>query len=73
MMITVLGAIFKILHLNGADEIILLGHLTLFIAYFIHFLGKKPKIRLDYLKVMVVASTPTDEHCCVINDRHIYL
>ena len=51
-----LGAIFKILHLEGADLLLLYPFLGLFGVYLIHFIQKKVKRRIDILKVLVVAS-----------------
>jgi hypothetical protein len=75
---SVLGAIFKILHLNGADEILLVADLALFITYFVHFTQKKPRIRLDYLKVITLASMLVVApvvllHLVSIEQRQIFL
>jgi hypothetical protein len=49
------GAIFKIMHLNGADEMIALSSLGILVPYAIHFIRKPSKQRLDYLKMLLVA------------------
>jgi hypothetical protein len=52
----ILGALFKILHLEGADMLLLYPFLGLFGVYLIHFIQKKIKRRTDFLKVLLLAS-----------------
>lgn len=52
----VFGAILKILHLPGADEILLLSYLLMPLLYSIYFLTKKQKQLLDWLKLVCVWS-----------------
>jgi hypothetical protein len=52
----IVGALFKTLHLNGADEMIVVGNVEVLVCYLIHFIRKHPKKRLDVLKLLVVVS-----------------
>lgn len=56
-----LGIVFKIMHLSGADQILITSFALLIVLYSIHFVAKHPKNVLDYLKMLTVisfASTP---------------
>jgi hypothetical protein len=52
----VVGAIFKILHYSGADELLTYPFIILFGIYIVHFLSKKSKRRVDILKVIMLIS-----------------
>jgi len=52
----VLGVLLKILHMPGADELLLYPFILLFCLYLVHFINKKPKRRIDILKVVMLAS-----------------
>jgi len=52
----ILGLLFKILHYPGGDELIAIASLALLTTYFIHFLRKTSKTRLDYLKMLTVTA-----------------
>ncbi len=52
--LTALGALFKILHYAGADELLLYSPIALFCVYLLHFYRKKPKQRTDVLKVFML-------------------
>lgn len=54
--LVVLGFLFKIMHLPGADELLLYPYIVLFSLYFIHFLKKKSKRRIDVLKLVMLMS-----------------
>ncbi|HEY5748673.1 MAG TPA: hypothetical protein VIU12_21535 [Chryseolinea sp.] len=49
------GLLFKILHYEGADEILIVSLPAMPVLYFIHFLSKKQKQVLDVLKVLTVS------------------
>ncbi|MCD9019536.1 hypothetical protein [Parachryseolinea silvisoli] len=49
-----LGVVFKILHLTGADQILIISVLLLVILYTLHFVAKQRKKVLDYLKMLTV-------------------
>jgi hypothetical protein len=48
----ILGVVFKIMHLTGADELLLLSGLAIMILYFVHFIRKEKKKLLDFLKLI---------------------
>jgi hypothetical protein len=52
--ILMLGAIFKIMHLQGADNLLLLGTFSIPVLYFIHFIRKPSRAPIDYVKVITV-------------------
>ncbi|HLG04404.1 MAG TPA: hypothetical protein VI731_12470 [Bacteroidia bacterium] len=52
--VTIIGAMIKIMHLPGANLIILTGFITLPVIYFIHFFKKHDKHHLDILKAIWV-------------------
>jgi hypothetical protein len=52
----VLGVIFKIMHLTGADQILIMSFGVVFVLYTIHFASKQPKNLLDYLKMLMLLS-----------------
>ena len=52
--VLILGVLFKILHLAGADELLVLPWLLLPLVYMAHFLAKKTKNHLDILKLLTV-------------------
>jgi hypothetical protein len=54
--ILVLGVCFKIMHLSGAEEILALAFLMLFLSYGIHFITKHPKNPLDVFKLLTMLS-----------------
>jgi hypothetical protein len=54
ILIIVLGALMKILHLTGADETLLFPFPVLLLVYLIHFIYKKPKKHLDVLKLLTL-------------------
>jgi hypothetical protein len=54
ILLVIIGIIFKILHLPGADQLLLFSYPALWLVYFIHFLSKKPKTLLDVLKVLTL-------------------
>jgi len=54
--LVVLGMVFKILHLTGADEILMISMMAVPLAYTIHFFMKKRKTLLDVLKELTVIS-----------------
>lgn len=45
-----LGVCFKILHLTGADQILMLAPLIIFLSYGIHVIMKRTKTLVDFLK-----------------------
>jgi hypothetical protein len=52
--VIVLGALFKILHYAGADQLLLFPFPILWLLYVIHFISKKTKNFLDILKVIML-------------------
>src|SRR5688500_708020 len=54
--LVVVGFLFKILHWQGADELLFYPFIILFCLYGVHFINKKPKRRLDVLKVAMTTS-----------------
>jgi hypothetical protein len=50
----IVGMIFKILHLQGADELMSLPFLLIPFLYLPHFISKPSKHHLDYLKLISV-------------------
>jgi hypothetical protein len=52
--VLVLGVLFKILHLTGADQILAIGFLITAFAYGLHFVMKRPKTLLDYSKFLTM-------------------
>ena len=52
--VIVLGALFKILHYAGADQLLLYPFPVLWVLYVVHFISKKPKTILDVLKVIML-------------------
>jgi hypothetical protein len=52
----VLGVILKILHMQGADGLLLYPFILLFCLYLVHFINKKSKRRIDILKVVTLVS-----------------
>jgi hypothetical protein len=54
--LAVLGFLFKIMHLPGADEFLLYPFVVLFGLYVIHFFNKRAKARLDVFKVVMMIS-----------------
>jgi hypothetical protein len=50
----VLGVVFKIMHLTGADALLLISFPVILVLYFIHFLKKEKKTALDYLKLLTL-------------------
>jgi hypothetical protein len=52
----VLGFLFQIMHLPGADELLLYPYIILFCLYLVHFIYKKPKKRVDILKLVMLIS-----------------
>jgi hypothetical protein len=54
--ILVLGILFKVMHLTGADQILAFSVLVLFLSYGIHFVLKRPKTLLDFFKVLTMLS-----------------
>ena len=49
--IVIIAALFKILHWAYSNELFIAGFIGLTIVYFLHFLKKPIKKRLDYLKL----------------------
>jgi len=49
-----LSAAFKIMHLSGADELIVISFSAMAIFYSIHFFNKPEKTILDHLKLLLV-------------------
>lgn len=45
-----LGAIFRIMHYTGGEEMMVLSFILIPLTYTIHFICKKPKDQLDVLK-----------------------
>jgi hypothetical protein len=45
------GFFLKILHLTGADQVLMLAPPALLAIYLIHFFSKHPSVLLDYLKL----------------------
>jgi hypothetical protein len=54
--VLVLGALFKILHLTGADQVLAFAFLILCLSYVIHFIQKRPKKLVDYFKCLTMLS-----------------
>lgn len=54
--VLVLGILFKILHLTGADQILAFAFLILSLSYGIHFIQKHPKTLVDYFKCLTMLS-----------------
>jgi len=54
--VLVLGVCFKVLHLTGADQILVLAPSLVFLSYGIHFIMKRPKAPLDFLKFATMLS-----------------
>jgi len=52
----VLGFLFKIMHMPGADELLIYPFIILFCLYVVHFTNKKSKRRVDKLKVAMLIS-----------------
>jgi hypothetical protein len=50
----VVGLLFKIMHYEGADQILTFSLPAMPVLYFIHFLSKKKKQVLDILKMLTV-------------------
>ena len=50
-----IGAMFKIMHYEGADELLTVSLPAMTVLYFIHFLSKKQKQMLDVLKLLTVS------------------
>jgi len=55
---TILGAMFKILHWTGADQLLILCPAALVILYVIHFITKPAKDVQDILKLLTAVSYP---------------
>lgn len=53
-LLIILGGVMKIMHLPGADEMIIVSFPAMMIVYMTHFIMKKQKILLDYFKVLFV-------------------
>jgi hypothetical protein len=51
--LVVLGFLFKIMHMPGADELLLFPYIIIFCLYFIHFLKKESKTGIDVLKLFM--------------------
>src|SRR3954467_10580633 len=45
--LSVFGFLFRIMHMPGADQLLLCPFMVLFCLYFIHFLKKKSKTSVD--------------------------
>jgi hypothetical protein len=54
--LAILGFIFKVMHLPGADQLLLYPFIGVWLVYFIHFLLKQDKKALDVLKVLMLLS-----------------
>lgn len=54
ILLMILGVVMKIMHLPGADEMIMISFPAMMIVYTTHFIMKQQKILLDYLKVLFV-------------------
>jgi hypothetical protein len=54
--LAILGFIFKIMHLQGADELLLYPFIILFCLYFVHFIKKNKRRRVDVLKLGTLLS-----------------
>ena len=54
IVVVLLGMTMKIMHYTGADEVLVISLSLLWALYFIHFLSKKSKSVLDYLKVIML-------------------
>jgi len=52
--LVILGSVFKILHLTGADEILMISMISVPALYTLHFFLKKRKSLLDVLKELTV-------------------
>ena len=52
----VFGFLFKIMHMPGADVLLLYPFITLFCLYLVHFINKESKKRVDLLKVAMLIS-----------------
>lgn len=55
--VLILGALFKILHIVGADMMLSLGAFMIPIVYLIYFVRKESRRVIDYFKLMTVAFT----------------
>lgn len=54
--LVVVGFLFKVMHMPGADQLLLYPFIAVWVVYFIHFLLKKDKDALDVLKVLMLLS-----------------
>lgn len=55
--ITILGALFKIMHWPGANEMLLISLNGIALTYLVRFINKKQKGHLDILKLLWVLTT----------------
>lgn len=54
ILLLVLGAIFKIMHYPGGEEMIAVSFILIPLVYTLHFILKKSKDQLDVLKLLIV-------------------
>ena len=54
IVIVIIGALFKIMHWLGSNYLLLIGLVLIGIFYTLRFLNKKPKLKLDYIKLFLV-------------------
>jgi hypothetical protein len=54
LIILIIGALFKIMHWPYANRLMLIGGVSISILYLIRFLYKKPKNKIDFVKLSLV-------------------
>ena len=54
VILVIVGALFKIMHWPGSNILMLVGFISIGVLYSIRFLKKDPKLRLDYVKLILV-------------------
>lgn len=54
LVILIIGALFKVMYWPYSKELMFFGSISIGVMYLIRFLNKKPKLKLDYVKLALV-------------------